>query len=234
MAYDPLGRLSQTSGGTSGTTQFLYDGDQLVAEYSGGAIIRRYIHGPGVDDPLIWYEGSGTGDRRQLFANHQGSIVAVANASGAKIAINSYGPYGEPTQQHQGRFGYAGQAWLPDLAMWHYKARIYSPDLGRFLQTDPIGYEDQVNLYAFVGNDPMNATDPTGKIIDTIADIVFIAAHVADIATNGLNVTNGLSLGANVIAIAVPGVTGAGAATTASHTLYALAMTCREAARCVA
>jgi hypothetical protein len=51
--------------------------------------------------------------------------------------------------------------------MYHYKARVYSPTLGRFLQTDPVGYEDQFNLYGYVGNDPVNRLDPTGNVILT-------------------------------------------------------------------
>jgi hypothetical protein len=71
LSYDPMGRLFQTSGGSAGVTQFLYDGDELVAEYSGsGALLRRYMHGLGTDDPILWYEGAGLADRRSLQADH--------------------------------------------------------------------------------------------------------------------------------------------------------------------
>lgn len=164
FVYDPLGRLSRSTS-ASGTTIFVYDGTNLIAEYNpSNQLLRRYVHGPGVDEPLVWYEGSSTADRRWFHQDERGSVVALTDNAGLTVAINAYDEYGVPAPTNQGRFQYTGQTWMPELGMYYYKARIYSPTLGRFLQTDPIGYTGGINWYAYVTNDPTNRIDPLGLV----------------------------------------------------------------------
>ena len=133
LYHDPLGRLVHLDGSV---TDLLYHGTELIQEVQafGGPTRRRFVHGPGADEPLVWYEGAGTGDRRWLHADERGSIVAVSDGAGNALAVNRYDEYGTPASTNLGRFGYTGQLWLPELGLWHYKARAYHPTLGRFLQ----------------------------------------------------------------------------------------------------
>jgi RHS repeat-associated protein len=178
LTYDPLGRLFSTSGGAAGVTRFQYDGDALVAEYDASHTVRRrYFHGPGVDEPILWDEGSAMdcSGTRFLHTNAQGSVVATANCNGVPLTVSAYDDHGIPQTRTPsgtaitntdtatfGRFSYTGQTWLPEAGLYYYKNRMYSPTAGRFLQPDPIGYADGVNLYGYVGGDPVNARDPSG------------------------------------------------------------------------
>ncbi|MFC7498304.1 RHS repeat-associated core domain-containing protein [Enterovirga sp. GCM10030262] len=141
LQYDPLMRLRTTSG--TATRRFVYDGVDLISEHNGpGTLVRRYVHGPGMDEPLVEYAGTDNATRRWLHADERGSIVAISDATGAAVVKNTYDEYGNPGAGNDGRFQYTGQTWIPELKLYYYKARFYDPRLGRFMQTDPIGYSE--------------------------------------------------------------------------------------------
>jgi RHS repeat-associated protein len=179
MAYDAEGRLRQTviTAPNVTTRNQLYDGVNLVADYDGADVMmRRYVHGPGVDEPLVIYEGAGTTIKNWQYADHLGSIIGTADGTGTSTAIFTYGPFGESSLTTGQRYGYTGQRSMAALGLLYYKARFYSPSLGRFLQPDPIGYADDLNLYAYVGNNPVNATDPDGA--DAVSAIIKLGGRL--------------------------------------------------------
>lgn len=168
LSYDPAGRLYQ-----SGATRFLYDGAQAIGEYNtSGGLLRRYVPGLGLDNVVTAYEGAGY-DRRWLLADERQSVIAITDGSGAVIATNTYDEYGVPSSGNAGRFGYTGQMWLPEAQLYHYRARAYAPTLGRFMQTDPIGYQAGANIYAYVGADPMNWVDPLGLVRECTVGVTY-------------------------------------------------------------
>ena len=198
FAYGAAGRVGRvTSQGVS--TEFLYDGNDLVGEYSGGALARQQVHGPGVDEPIATFEG---GAWTYLYADERGSVVALADVGGNRSWINSYGPYGEPGlgppgQQlgQKGRFGFTGQAYFPEVKLYDFKARTYSPYHGRFLQADPIGTAGGMNLYEYAGGDPVNDSDPDGLAPPGV-EIVVTAPRLLGFPDPGTQASNRIINGA--------------------------------------
>src|SRR6266481_6847770 len=166
-AYDPLGR--RTTKTVSGTvTSFLHDGDNEIADYDGGGnLLRRYVPGPAIDDYVAMVTAAGTATF--FHTDKTGSIVAMSDTSGNLVE----GPYTYDAYGNCFSGGgacaagvplrYTGQRLDPETGLYYYRARYYSAALGRFLQIDPIGYEDDLDPYTYVQDDPTDRTDPSGE-----------------------------------------------------------------------
>lgn len=178
--------------------EYAYSGEQLVLERvseNGVNVDTEYVYGiGGIDDVVA--SVSSSGDVRYFLHDHLGSTVGVMDESGGMIQEYAYGVFGDvyvksgnggfmDVRGMSGSGGFVnsgvlttsrlftGREYDAETGLYYYRARTYDAALGRFLQRDPIGTDDQVNMYTYVRNNPMKWVDPSGreKVLLKIVDI---------------------------------------------------------------
>ena len=175
-SYDALGRKIERLDGDGGYEYYFYDGNQIVADFDGNEwrVIRSYTYGPGIDNILsMTVHGSTSTNTYYYLKDLSNTVLSLVNASGIAVEYYNYDAYGNvtirngsgtviPTSAHGNRFLFQGREYDYTTQLYHFRARWYDSETGRWLSNDPIGISGGLNLYAFCSNDPVNYVDPTG------------------------------------------------------------------------
>jgi RHS repeat-associated protein len=164
--YDPGGRRIEKKYDGQAVMKYFYDGDSIIAEYDAtGALVHKYIYGPGVDQPICMIDASDTNATYYYHFDGLGSVIALTDSAGAVANLYEYSIFGEVSAgdpNHPNRFLFTGREFDSETGLYYYRARYYNPYIGRFLQTDPVGYGDGMNWYAYCYNNAVNSVDPLG------------------------------------------------------------------------
>jgi RHS repeat-associated protein len=158
LQYDARGRRIQNAAGTS----FLYDGANAAQNLSGGVVTANLLSG-GIDENFSRTDASGAS---APLTDALGSTVALVDSNGNIQTTYSYDPFGNTSAAGSSTTNvvqYTGRE-NEGNGLYYYRARYYSPVLGRFISEDPLNFNGgSVNLYAYVRNDPTDLVDPSGE-----------------------------------------------------------------------
>ena len=181
FSYDYMGRriekkVFQQTGGIwapQKSLQYVYDGYKLIEEIDTlpdeKPVIRRYTWQPesqGADLPLVVTD---VASNQSYFYTADGNknISELVDATGNIAAHYEYDPFGKINTQNgayaaNNPFRFSSEYFDDETGLVYYNYRYYSPELGRWINRDPIGERGGVNLYIMVDNSPINKTDLLG------------------------------------------------------------------------
>ena len=174
--YDPLNRIVARETNGDITTQ-IWDGWNLIEEHaSNDGFKRMYLHGAAMNEVVGSY-GPAWGDAF-YFQDGRGDVTHVTGPSNNIIEHYTYFPaFGQPTIDDgygnlrsssilDNRFLFKGALFVPGPDIYDMRNRFYLPNLGRFMQSDPLGFgAGDTNLFRYCGNDPVNNSDPDGLTV---------------------------------------------------------------------
>jgi RHS repeat-associated protein len=156
LQYDAFGRRTQNSGGRS----FLYDGATVAQELSGGTILANLVSG-GIDEVFTRTDSAGTFTQLK---DAMGSTVALVDTTGNIVTTYAYNQFGNSAASGAAStnpFQYTGRE-NEGNGLYYYRARYFSSPMGRFISEDPLKFSAGINFYRYVGDDPINESDPSG------------------------------------------------------------------------
>jgi RHS repeat-associated protein len=166
MQYDAFGRRSRNRQNTS----FVFDGVNVVQELFGSMVSANLFNG-GIDE--IFARTDSLGAFTPL-KDALGSTIALVDSTGSISTTYSYDPFGNTIvsgASNSNVFQYTGRE-NEGNGLYFYRARYYSPVLGRFISEDPKGFSAGANFYRYADGNPISYSDPSGLDTDTCKGIV--------------------------------------------------------------
>jgi len=181
----------------------------LIREKPDGTI-TRYVYGIG-----LLYEVDESDEATHYHFDQSGSTIALTDSSGAVSDRVEYSPFGTVTHRigtTDTPYLYAGQFGIQQEAngLLHMRARYYSPELERFVSSDPARFDGGLNWYAYANNSPLLFIDPTGLFFGTpLTFSEFVGAAVSGAAHGAAVFGKGLAIGIATGAVVAGGAAAA-------------------------
>ena len=164
--YDPFGHRIQksfTQNGTTTTTNFVYDGSNLLEEVDqNGSVQARYIQTQSIDEPLAMLRGGATS---YYNADALGSVTSLGNGAGTLAQTYTFDSFGKMTASGgslTNPFRFAGRELDTESNLYFMRARYLDSATGRFISEDPARFPGGIDFYSYVENNAVNLIDPFG------------------------------------------------------------------------